>query len=457
MTYGSIPPEIRGERVRKGGSPRSGTRSDGVGALRHLWRSPWTSWIGFRYLKSKKNSRFLSFITLMSIMGVCLGVTSMIVVLSVMDGFEAELKKRLMSTDLHVLITPTPQTPGFERGFVPKTVLEPETLIERLGKDSGIVSFWPIVSTEAILRSGRKVAGVVLKGVNEERMNKLKTQVTESADPQMLVQRDGAESMRLPGIFVGQELAYEMGLIPGDQVTLISPTETEGPVEGVPRLKRYVVEGIYHSGLPEQEAHTAFAMEGAVRSFLRRADAVSQWEITVRDFEKAPGVGERLRAQLPAFKVQDWVQLNSHLFASLRLERIAMAVILAFIVVVASFNIVTTLTLMVLEKKREISILKAMGARHGEVGAIFLSEGMLIGGVGIVSGTVLGFVLCSILRRYEFIQLPDIYYDRTLPVTFNGWYYLGVAVIAFVIVIAACLYPSRRAARLNPLDGIRFG
>ena len=134
-----------------------------------------------------------------------------------------------------------------------------------------------------------------------------------------------------------------------------------------------------------------------------------------------------------------------------------MFVILAFIVVVASFNIVTTLTLMVLEKKREIAILKAMGARHGQVAAVFLSEGILIGGVGVFGGLLLAFFLCAVLRRYEFIQLPDIYYDRTLPVTFNLGYYVLVAVSAIVIVLAACLYPSRRAAKLNPLDGIRFG
>ncbi|MCM2278363.1 MAG: ABC transporter permease [Oligoflexia bacterium] len=422
-----------------------------------MWFSPWTGWVGLRYLKSKKNSRFLSFITLMSILGVGLGVTSMIVVLSVMDGFEAELKKRLMSSDLHVLVTPTPETPGFSQGFVPESEVNLAPIGDLLKKEGELVSLWPIVSTEAILRSGKKVAGIVLKGVNEERMKALQAQVTESADSQLLTQRDGAESVRLPGIFVGQELAYEMGLIPGDQVTLISPTEMEGPLGGVPRLKRYVVEGVYHSGLPEQEAHTAFASDSAVRSFLRKAGVVSQWELTVKDFDRAPKIADRIRKEVPKLKVQDWVQLNSHLFASLRLERIAMGVILAFIVIVASFNIVTTLTLMVLEKKREISILKAMGARHGEVGAIFLSEGIFIGGIGIFGGTLLGFVLCTILKRYEFIQLPDIYYDRTLPVTFNAWYYAGVAAAAFVIVIAACLYPSRRAARINPLDGIRFG
>ena len=165
----------------------------------------------------------------------------------------------------------------------------------------------------------------------------------------------------------------------------------------------------------------------------------------------------RFERPRPSFRVQDWIQLNSHLFASLRLERFAMSVALAFIIVVASFNIVTTLTLMVLEKRKEISILKAMGAEHGQVAAIFLAEGLLIGFLGAGGARFSRFVICLMLRRYEFIALPDIYYDRTLPVTFEWSYYGGVALCAVVIVLFACLYPSKRAAHLNPLDGIRFG
>ena len=436
---------------------RSSTRTSAdSGAIRHLWASPWTTWIGVRYLRSKKNSRFLSFITLLSVLGVGTGVTAMIVVLSVMDGFEAQLKKRLMSSDLHVLITPTREVPGFDGGFVPESTLDRER-VSGIKDHDKMLSFYPVVSTEAILKTGRKVTGVVVKGITPERMELLKPQMKESAEPQMLITQEGGETIRLPSLFVGQELAFELGVIPGDAITLISPTETEGPLESVPRLRRYVVEGIYQSGLPEQELHTVFATEGTVRSFLRRAGVVSQWEVTVRDFDDAPKIAEEIRAIAPGFKVQDWIQLNAHLFASLRLERVSMFVVLAFIIVVASFNIVTTLTLMVLEKRREISILKAMGARHGQVAAIFLSEGILIGVLGVGGGVILGFLICLVLKRYEFITLPDIYYDRTLPVSFDLRYYVLVSACAVVIVIAACMYPSRRAARLNPLDGIRFG
>ncbi len=401
---------------------------------------------------SKKNSRFLSFITILSIMGVLVGVTAMTVVLSVMDGFEDKMKARLMASDLHVLISPTSEVQGFDSGYVPKGAVDP-ALFDR----PEVETAWPVVSAELMLKAGRKVKGVAVKGIDENRMARLRPQITESADPQMMVSREGSEVLRLPGVFVGQELAYEMDLIPGDQILLISPTETEGPLDAIPRMKKFAIEGIYRSGIPEQELYTIFATDRAVRSFLRRQDVVSQWEVTLKKFEKAPEFADSLRSRLAGFRIQDWTQLNASLFASLRLERVAMFVFLAFIIIVASFNIVTTLTLMVLEKKKEISIMKAMGARHGQVAAIFLAEGVLIGVVGTGVGLVLGLGICLMLKRYEFIQLPKIYYDTTLPVTFNALYYVLIGTSALVIVLAACLYPSKRAAELDPLDGIRFG
>jgi lipoprotein-releasing system permease protein len=184
---------------------------------------------------------------------------------------------------------------------------------------------------------------------------------------------------------------------------------------------------------------------------------VSQWEIVLKNFDQAEAMKAKLARDAGEFKVEDWMDLNAHLFASLRLERLAMFVSLVFIVIVASFNIVTTLTLMVLEKKREISILKAMGARDPEIGAVFLAEGLLIGGVGTGLGMTLGFSICFALRRWQFIQLPDVYFDRTLPVSFLPQYYALIAVSALAIVLCASVYPSLRAARTDPLRGIRFG
>lgn len=369
------------------------------------------------------------------------------VVLSVMEGFEGELKKRLMNTELHLLITPQPQTKGFDQGIIPERKID--------GTQFPHFELFPILQTEAILKSGRRVTGVISKGVPPERMDLLKTQMTEKADSSLLSQREGGEHYPPSRIYVGREMAYEMGLIPGDFVTLVSPTETEGPLSLVPRLKRFVVAGIYSSGMPEQELHTVFMDYAAIRSFLRRPSGVTQWEGRVRDLDQAPQIKEILQKQLPDLKVQDWKDLNAALFFSLKLERVLMFIALSFIILVASFNIVTTLTLMVQEKRKEIAILKTMGASTPEIGGIFLVEGLTIGGIGTVLGTGLALVLCSLLKRYQFITLPDIYYDRNLPVIMLPGYFAGIFFTALVIVIGASLIPSLRAARLDPLTGIR--
>ena len=428
---------------------------DFIQSLQKFFSLHWVKWVGFRYLRSKKSSRFLNFITLLSVIGVGLGVTAMVVVLSVMDGFEIELKKRLMSSDLHVLLQPKAEAPGFDQGVVPDDALSKTEAGSMLERDSRVVNIWPVLATEAIARSGRKVTGIVLKGVTAKRIESMQSTIVESAEPQMLVEGEGAEAVRLPGVIVGQELAYMMGLIPGDRLTVISPIETQGPLGSVPRVMRFAVEGVYRSGLPEQELHQVFTKIQSVQAFLRKKNVVTEWEIAVKNFDEATSIANDIRPYAPQFRVRDWIEMNSSLFSSLKLERIAMFIILAFIVVVASFNIVTTLTMMVLEKRRDVAILKTMGASRSEIGAIFLSEGLWIGGVGVVGGTALAFVICVLLKRYQFISLPDFYYDRTLPVAFDVWYFLGVALCAFVIVLAACVYPARRASALHPLDGLR--
>jgi lipoprotein-releasing system permease protein len=422
-----------------------------------LFKRPWTSRVGLRYLKSKKHSRFLSFITSISMVGVALGVTALVVVLSVMDGFEVQMRKRLMNQDLHLLITPKPESAGYDGGKIAAKRFDDSSLGKRLHASSEVREINPVLQTEAILRGGRKVSGVEIKGVEAPRLKELAKTLTESADSPLGAPDLGSEIGGLSRIFLGQSLADEMDLIPGEIVTLISPTETDGPFSTIPRLKRFLVAGVYHSGGPEQELHTVYAGMSAVRSFLRRAGVVSQWEVVLKDFNQAERMKASLQDVAGDFVVRDWMDLNAHLFASLRLERLAMFISLVFIVIVASFNIVTTLTLMVLEKKREISILKAMGARDPEIGAIFLAEGLLIGGVGTAAGMFLGFAICFSLRRWQFVQLPDVYFDRTLPVSFLPQYYVLIATSAILIVLCASVYPSLRAARTDPLRGIRFG
>jgi lipoprotein-releasing system permease protein len=213
----------------------------------------WVRFVAKRYLKAKRSTRFLSLSTALSVGGIGLGVAAIIVVLAVMSGFEYQLREKLISSDLHVLITPQSSFPSFDMGYVNRDDVKtmPAVASMTVSPEVDLLSF--VLGTEVVLRAGNKVNGVEVKGVDAARMARIKKSLTEEALPQMLVDRNGPDSTRYPGIFVGKELAYEMGLIPGDFVTLISPSEMDGPFSNIPRVKRFIVEGIYHLGVPDQE------------------------------------------------------------------------------------------------------------------------------------------------------------------------------------------------------------
>jgi lipoprotein-releasing system permease protein len=387
--------------------------------------------------------------------GIGLGVAAIIVVLSVMSGFERQLRDKLVSSDLHVLLTPEHSFPGFEMGWVPRAELSKLPALASIAtqKEVDLMSYQ--LSTEVVVRSGNKVSGILVKGVEGEKFKRVKQSLVEEALPQMLIDREGPEAVRYPGLFIGKELAYEMGLIPGDFVTLISPSQMDGPFNNIPRIKRFIVEGIYHQGVPEQESHVAFTSLTHAESFLRRKGMISEIEIALKDSSQSSQFSNQFRGELPDLKVRDWNDLNQNLFASMRLERLAMFLILLFTVIISSLNIVSTLTLLVQEKIKEISILKTMGASPRKIRGIFVWKGILIGGSGVFFGTIGALGVCVLLRKFQFISLPDVYYDRTLPVSFDPLYFLGVPFISFVIVCVASYYPARGAAKLTPLEGIR--
>jgi lipoprotein-releasing system permease protein len=415
----------------------------------------WVHFVAKRYLKAKRGAKFLSLSTALSMGGIGLGVAAIIVVLSVMSGFEEQMREKLISSDLHVLITPENTFPNFNMGYVNRDEIKslPAIASMTVSPDVEMVSF--ILGTEGVLRSGNKVSGVEVKGIDGPKFTKLKKSLSEEALPQMLVDRNGPDATRYPGIFVGKELAYDMGLIPGDFVTLVSPSEMDGPFSNIPRIKRFIVEGIYHFGVPEQEASVVFTHVSNMESFLRRKNAVSSVEITLKHARDSEGFVKKYEGQLPSLRTRDWNELNSNLFASMKLERIAMFLILLFTVMIASLNIVSTLSLMVQEKLMEIAIFETMGATRKNVSGIFVWKGFLIGGTGVVFGTGFALVVCVALKKFQFISLPEVYYDRTLPVNFDFAYFLGVPLISFAIVCLASYFPAKRASELTPLEGIR--
>jgi lipoprotein-releasing system permease protein len=428
-----------------------------VSQSNHKSESGWIRWVAKRYLKSKRDARFLNLSTALATTGIALGVAAIIIVLSVMKGFENQMAEKLISTDLHVLIEPKPDFAGFNMGVVPLSEFEKLPAFAFMKTSPEVEMFSPVLSSEVVLRSGTKVSGVQVKGIDPARMTKLQNSLVEQALPQMLVEREGPEVTRHAGIFVGQELAFEMGLIPGDFVTLISPSVMDGPFSNIPRMKRFIVEGIYKLGSPEQEAHIVMTPVANMESFLRERGGVSSIEVTLKNARDSADWSARYRRELESVpvRIQDWNELNSSLFASMKLERIAMFLILLFTVVVASLNIVSTLMLIVQEKVREIAILRTLGAKGRQILNIFLYKGFLMGGMGVVWGTLIAIVVCVVLRKFHWITLPDVYYDRNIPVAFDSLYFIGVPFVSFAIVMVASLFPARRAAGLQPIEGVR--
>lgn len=371
-----------------------------------------------------------------------MGVATLIVILSVMDGFEGALKSRLAQGEFHVLVTRA----GEETD--PYFRFEPGSVSRLYALSPDILSVNPVLSTEAILKAGKKVAGMSMRGVAESHMSLLAGSLVEAAEGPKVLSREG--------LWLGKELAYQLNVLPGDRVQVISPTETEGPLESVPRIRSFRVDGIFESGLPEKDLHTVYASIEAVQEFLAKPGLVNRVEVSVRDFERSELSGGQIRGELgPEFRVQDWNQLNAHLFASLKLERITMFVILAMIVLVASFNIVTSLRMTVVEKRKEIAILQAMGATRRQIGGIFLVQGAVIGNIGTVIGLVLGLGTALLLKAYPVVELPDIFYDRSLPVKISPWFICFIVLTAVVIVVLAAFFPARAAAKIPPLEGIR--
>jgi lipoprotein-releasing system permease protein len=403
------------------------------------------SFIGLRYLRSKKGNAFLSLITFLSIAGVMVGVATLIVTLSVMDGFEGALKGRLAQGEFHILVQRSAeheQDPYFE--------WQPEQLdrIYRLNTDIQQVN--PVLVTEAILRAGKKVSGMSMRGVTEAQMNALSRSLVESVE--------GPKVISSEGLWLGKELAYQLSVLPGDKVQVISPLETEGPLESVPRMRVFKVEGIFESGIPEKDLQTVYAPLTAVQEFLGHPGKINRLEVTVEHFEKSEASARGIRAELgESYTVKDWNELNASLFASLKLERITMFTILAMIILVASFNIVTSLKMTVIEKKKEIAILKAMGARESQIRSIFLVQGLVIGNIGTFLGLVLGLGVAFLLKHYPLIQLPDVFFDRTLPVKLNPLFIALVVGTATIMVLLAAYFPARAAAKDSPIAGIRQG
>jgi lipoprotein-releasing system permease protein len=407
--------------------------------------------VSLRYLLAKRRQTFISLITLISIVGVAVGVMALIVVLAVMNGFQEDLRNRILGITSHVVV-----------GSFGGTVANYRELMAAAEKQPGVEAAAPFIYTQVMLSSGRGVSGAVLRGVDPPSSSKV-TNIQESlihgniGDLKPPV-TDSGEAGSPPGIILGVELANALGVKAGEFVTAISPTGRLTPMGQSPRSKLFQVVGILRSGMYEYDNTLAYIHLGAAQQFLAMGDVATGVEVKVSDIYRADKTAAELRGLLGAgYWVRDWMQMNRSLFSALKLEKVVMFIILTLIVLVAAFNIVGSLIMLVMEKTRDIAILKAMGATTASIRKIFVFEGALIGVSGTALGTIGGFILCAILKRYKFIELPpDVYYLSTLPVNMELTDVATIAVSAIAISLLATLYPSRQAARLDPADALRY-
>jgi lipoprotein-releasing system permease protein len=381
--------------------------------------------IGLRYLKAKRKQTFVSLITVISIAGVVVGVTALIVVLAVMNGFKEDLREKILGVTSHVVIS------RFD-GNISKY----RKIIAEVEGVAGVAAATPFIFTQVMISSRRAISGAVLRGIETDTaakvINLAKNLRAGSLKELAIADEVGARGAT-PGIILGNELARILGVVRGEPVTVISPLGRLTPLGQVPRSQTFRVAGIFDSGMYEYDSTLAYVSLWAAQRFLGIGDRVTGIELRVDDIYKADRVAKATGKALGGYPYwsRDWMRMNKNLFSALKLEKIVMFIILTLIILVAAFNIVGTLIMVVLEKTRDIAILKSMGATRRSIMKIFMIE--------------------------QFIELPqDVYYISTLPVKIDPLDVTLIALAAIVISLVATVYPAWQASRLEPAEAIRY-
>lgn len=407
-------------------------------------------YIGRRYLRAKQKQAFVSLITILSIAGVTVGVMALIVVIAVMTGFDADLKARILGGQSQVML----MRHGGE-------VKDYRMVMAKVEKTKGVEAATPFIVTQAMLRSKSGAAGVVIRGIDPATAGRVMKTLEQVTLPDLSSQEANQKALpREPGIVLGKELARNLGVIEGDRIYLISAHGMLSPIGHLPAMKQFRVTGFFQSGMYEYDQTFAFIHINDAQKMLRIGDSVTGIDIRVNDIYAARNIAEKIISELGfPYWARDWMQMNQNLFRALKMERWVMAIILILIVLVAAFNIASSLIMLVMGKTRDIAILKAMGATNKSIRKIFVFNGMVIGAIGTFLGLCLGLLLCTLLKHYDIYELTgDIYYfTTTLPVKVEILWVLGIVAAAMAICFLATLYPARQAAKLDPVEAIRYG
>ena len=421
--------------------------------------------VSIRHLSAKKSQKFISLNTWISIAGVALGVMALIVVIAVMSGFSKDLRDKILGTNSHVVVS------NMNRSMMENY----DGVLKKVRSVEGVIAASPFIMNQVMLISGDRVSGIVVRGIDPEKegavsdlgknmvvgtVSDLKTKSIFSREIK------GREKKNRAGIILGKELSRRLGVEVGDIVSMVSPVSRVTPVGLIPRMKLFKVVGVFESGMYEYDANLSFILLESAQNFFSMKNGVSGVEVRVADIEQAGKISSVIQKELGfPYLVRDWMHMNRNLFSALKLEKIVMFIILILIIFVAAFNIVSTLFMLVMEKAKEIAVLKSMGASCSSIMKIYSYQGLLIGLVGTFLGCATGFVIVPNLNEivstiesvFGIVAFPsDVYYLDRLPSRIQYMDSFLIVIFSVVICLVASLYPAWRASKLDLVDGLRY-
>ncbi len=396
--------------------------------------------LAIRYLRSKRGSFFISLITFISVIGVGVGVMALIVVLSVMNGFRKDLISKILGVNSHIMIL---NVEGCFKDY--------EKIEEKLRRIDEIVAFTPFLYSQVMIKGYGGSSGAVLTGIDVR-------SVRDVLDIDRMIKKGSLDLVKEKGIIIGIELAKRLSISVGDIVTLISPEGKLTPFGRIPNSESFKVVGFFESGMYEYDSSFVYLSLKEAQKFLDIGDRITGIEVRIKDPEDSEEVAKKIEAILGyPFIVKDWKEMNKSLFSALKIEKITMFVILTMIVLVGALNIISSLVLMVMDKSKDIAILRAIGASSKSIMRIFVIQGIIIGTVGTALGIFSGLGICYLLEKYKFITLPaDVYYISRLPVEVEMSDVLIISISAIIISFLATVYPARYAGKVNPVDVLRY-
>ena len=418
--------------------------------------------ISLRYLRARRKQVFVSIITFISIAGIFLGVAALIIVIAVMNGFETDLRNKILGINSHVILM---EYTGAMQNY-PRVMKE-------VAEVPGVVAATPFIYSQAMLKNGNNVTGIVLRGLATESALKV-INLGKIREGNVAYLKDGIRHITglkpgladLPGILIGRELAKNLGVFLYEPIHVVSPAGVSTPMGLVPRMKAFLVVGIFESGFYEYDSTLAYISLKDCQEFLNMGETVTGLEIRVADIYQADKIAKTLEKKLGyPYWGRHWMEMNKNLFSALRLEKRVMFIILSLIVLVAAFNIISALIMIVMEKNKDIAILKTMGATRAGIMKIFIFQGLIVGAIGTLLGCIAGlavaFNLEAISRFVEklfgFKILPgDVYYLSELPSQVNYGDVTVIVLGTLLICFLSTIYPSWRASRLDPAEALRY-